>query len=204
MSDIELIKELNKHLTRPLKQLKKISWITKGYVLNDNSEVTHLSIFKSRLKGHIPQELFELTKLKYIDIRDNEITKIPEDISRLKSLKYIDIRINKLSDLPQSISYLKDLERLYLGQNDYKSVPEIISELKALDLIDFSDNQINAGCDALLSAPKLKNIYLNNNQLTNFPFDKVKNNQLEELILLDNPLSDYHGMTRDKIGRLVL
>ena len=204
MSDITIIEALNKRLPRPLKQLKKISWITKGYVLNDNNKVTHLSILKCRLNGTIPQELFQLKELQYLDIRENGLKEIPQEIELLTSLKYIDIRNNQLSDLPASIGQLTQLQRFYLGQNNYSSVPKAVGHLKALDLIDFSDNQIRSGCEYLLDAPCLRNIYLNNNEITSFPFSQVKANQLEELVLIDNPLDEYTGTTRDKINRLVL
>ena len=204
MSDISIIEKLNKKLPRPLKELKKISWITKGYVLNDKQQLTHLSIFKCRLKGEIPEEVFQLQHLAYLDIRENSIAEIPEQIKNLKQLRYLDIRINAINKLPVAFAELSKLERLYLGQNRFANIPQEVEGLSGLNLIDFSENSISKGCESLLKAEQLKNIYLNNNQLTSFPFEMLIANQLDELVLLDIPLDEYSGTTRDKIGRLVL
>jgi len=204
MSDTALIEEINKKLIRPLKQLNKISWITKGYVLNDEGHITHLSVFKSRFKGTVPLELFQLKHLVYLDIRENDMTELPDSIRQLKALRYIDARNNKLSQLPVGITELDALERLYLGQNNYSEIPKQIGDLKHINLLDLSDNEIGKGCEELLKAQNLRNIYLNNNQLRSFPFDKVADNQLDELVLIDNPLEDQHGMIRHKIERLIL
>ena len=203
MSDIKIIEALNQHLIYPVKQVKKISWICNGYVLNDKQELTHLSIFKSQLKGCIPTELFQLRHLVYLDIRENEIAKLPDDICLLQQLNYLDIRNNQLQNLPEAFSQLQKLEKLYLAQNAFSIVPGQISALAKLDLIDLSDNQITHGCDELLQTGQLRNIYLNNNQLDHFPFDQIIN-QINELVLIDNPIKEKPDTTKGLISRLIM
>ena len=203
MSDIKIIEALNQHLIYPVKQVKKISWICNGYVLNDKQELTHLSIFKCQLQGHIPVELFQLKHLEYLDIRENEIAALPDDISLLQQLNYLDIRNNQLQNLPETFAQLQKLEKLYLAQNAFSAIPIQISALAKLDLIDLSNNQITHGCDELLQTSQLRNIYLNNNQLGHFPFDQIIN-QINELVLIDNPIKEKPDTTKGLISRLIM
>lgn len=204
MSDLLTIERLNKQLHRPLKPIKKVSWITKGYVINELNQVTHISIFKARLNGLIPPEVFEFKNLQYLDIRENKLEQLPDDIGKLTKLEYLDARINNLTSLPESIMQLKQLSKLYLGQNQYNTVPVSIAHLNQLKLVDFTDNNITSGCQHLTKAVQLKNIYLNNNQINSFPFEQLKDEQWDELVLMDNPLKQKPDSPVQKIKRLIL
>ena len=204
MSDIALIEQINNQLLRPLKQVKTITWITKGYVLNDRQQVTHLSVFRSRLKGKIPAELFQLNHLIYLDIRENEIEELPSEINKLERLELLDLRLNQLQSLPESITGLKQLTKLYLGQNQYKAIPPAVATIEQLSLIDLTDNEISAGFEHLLRAAHLKNIYLNNNRVTTFPFDQLSDVKWDELVLIENPLKQKPGVLSNHIKRLIL
>lgn len=204
MSDLNTIKRLNQQLQRPLKPIKKVSWITKGYVLNEHEQVTHLSIFKARLNGKVPSEIFDLKHLQYLDIRENELEQLPDDIGKLTKLEYLDARINNLASLPGSIVELKKLAKLYLGQNQYQKIPAQIALMKQLILIDLTDNSITTDCHHLIKAAKLTNIYLNNNQISTFPFEQLNNGQWDELVLIDNPLMQKPDSVTNKVKRLIM
>ncbi len=204
MSDIDLIEQINHQLLRPLKQVKTITWITKGYVLNDLQQVTHLSIFRSRLKGKIPAEVFQLKHLTYLDIRENELEQLPNEISQLEQLELIDVRLNQLQSIPESVAKLRQLTKLYLGQNQYKTIPSAIAKIEQLQLIDLTDNEISTGFEHLLKAKNLKNIYLNNNRISAFPFEQLSELQWDELVLVDNPLKQKPGVIGSKVKRLIL
>lgn len=203
MTDITIIERLNAQLYRPIKQVKKISWITKGFVLNAQGQVTHLSIFKARLNDHIPPELFEFKHLEYLDIRENGLTTLPEDIAHLNRLNYADFRNNRLQNLPESFAALQQLQKLYLGQNALTLLPDVLAKLQALELIDFSNNEISKGCERLLQSESIRNIYLNNNELHYFPFESLRENQLDELVLIDNPLKTKPNNITNKVQHLL-
>ncbi|MBR8535273.1 hypothetical protein KDU71_06860 [Carboxylicivirga sediminis] len=204
MSDLNIIERLNQQLHRPLKLIKKVSWITKGYVLNEHEQVTHLSIFKARLNGKVPSEIFDLKHLHYLDIRENQLEQLPDDIGKLTKLEYLDARINNLASLPERITQLKRLAKLYLGQNQYHNIPAPIAHLEQLKLIDFTDNSINTDCHHLIKAAKLTNIYLNNNQITTFPFEQLNDGQWDELVLIENPLIQKPDSVTNKVKRLIM
>ncbi len=203
MSDQKVIDHLNTKLRNPLKQHKKLTWFLKGYQLDDNNNVTHLNIFKSGLNNTIPTEIFQLRSLKHLDIRENNLNIIPDLIQNLKHLQSLDIRNNNLSTLPQSIINLEYLEKLYLGNNSFTTIPRQISQLESLWLIDLTENQLAEGCEWLLKAPMLTNIYLGHNQLKSFPFTAI-DGYIDELVLIENPISDYPKQTDHIIRKLII
>ncbi len=203
MKDAEIIEQLNSKLRNPLKLRDKLTWFLKGYCVNDNGDVIQLNLFNSQLKGEIPDEVFDLKHLEHLDIRENELSCLPDKISNLKQLQSLDARYNLLKDLPDSFSGLEYLEKLYLGNNSFSSIPSIVSEMESLWLIDLTDNKISKDCEHLFSAPMLTNIYLKNNQLTNFPFDSI-NAYIDELNLSENQLNVDSSFKHEMVNNLIL
>jgi len=187
LTDTEIIEKLTQKMPRKLKLMAKIVWFSRGYQVNEQNQVTHLSIFNMDLCGQWPAELFQLQHLEYLDIRDNALASIPDSIASLQKLKCLDVRLNLLTSLPSAISQLPQLEKLYLAQNQFTSIPGTIAQCPTLELIDLTNNAIAQGCEHLLEANTLKRIYLNNNQIKHFPFDQVSR-PIEELNVCENPL----------------
>lgn len=203
MSDIEIIKKLEQKLPRKLKQLENITWFSKGYILNEQGRVTHLSIFNVRLKGEFPEEIFMLNELEYLDIRENGLASVPAEINKLQKLRYLDIRYNELSELPERFSDLSALERLYLGYNGFETVPDNLDGLQNLFLIDFTENRVKGGVEKLFELPRLTNIYFNQNRLKTFPFEKVPPGKIKELNISDNMIIEIPDSAYDKIGKII-
>lgn len=189
MDDLTTIHQLSRKLNKNLKQMKKIVWFSRGFQLNEQQQVTHLSIFRAGLDGQWPEELFQLKHLEYLDIRENDLNSIPDAIMHLQQLNCLDVRLNQIDTLPSVLSELPQLKKLYLGNNRFTTVPETIEECQTIQLLDFTNNAITDGCEYLFHTPSLKQIYLNNNQITNFPF-KAITNPIEELSLSNNPIEN--------------
>jgi Leucine-rich repeat (LRR) protein len=202
MTDIEIIKELEKKLPRKLKQLEHITWFSKGYMLNENGEVTHLSIFNVRLNGAFPKEIFMFKNLEYLDIRENGLSAVPDEIKELKNLTYLDIRYNELTELPGGFNGLAKLERLYLGYNSFRSMPENIEGLESLFLIDLTENEISSGTEKLFGLPALTNIYLKTNRLKSIPFDLLLHGRIE-LNISENQIIVVPAPVYEKIVKII-
>nr|WP_319399484.1 hypothetical protein [uncultured Carboxylicivirga sp.] len=202
MSDIQLIEQLNTQLKSPLKQHQQLTWFLKGYQLNEDDNVTHLNLFKCGLDNIIPLEVFQFKHLQQLDLRNNNLTQLPQEIKLLEELKILDIRHNKLKYLSQTLSELLNLEKLYLANNLFESIPAVIADLESLWLIDFSENLVNSGIEYLLRAEMLTNIYLKDNKIEYFPFEKIEG-YIDELILSENPLYDKSVSAHDRINKLI-
>jgi len=188
MGDAHTIEELSVQISRKLKQVKKVNWLIKGYQLNELNQITHLNISKVALKGKWPPALFKLEHLEFLDIQQNDLEYIPKEISQLKKLKCIDIRNNQINALPDSFMDILELAKLYLGNNTFTEVPKLLSSCQNLRLIDFTNNQLTKGLEYLLKSTSITNIYLEKNDISQFPFHQIRDKQLLELNLVDNPL----------------
>ncbi|MDJ0535953.1 MAG: leucine-rich repeat domain-containing protein [Xenococcaceae cyanobacterium MO_207.B15] len=84
---------------------------------------------------HIPDEVFELTHLKKLNLSNNNIKEIPSEIGRLTSLESLDLIGNKeLTNISQELIHLPNLVFLRLTWNVNSVIPEWFSQIKQLGL----------------------------------------------------------------------
>lgn len=78
----------------------------------------------------LPPALFDITNLRILSLRGNQIESLPQSVGNLKGLKQLLLFNNKLTYLPAEILELK-LEKLQLGSNRFPSYVKPTSEAKA-------------------------------------------------------------------------
>ncbi|MBW1298472.1 leucine-rich repeat domain-containing protein [Aquimarina litoralis] len=83
------------------------------------------------LNSEIPSEIFSLTNLKHLSLKNCKIKRIPEEISRLKKLEILDLEYNDISEIPRSILELKHLKMVKLNYNPIYETPEELSSIKS-------------------------------------------------------------------------
>ena len=54
----------------------------------------------------LPASLDQLKNLRFLDLRDNQLTSLPEELSRINSLERLDLRLNKQLILPEWLNGL--------------------------------------------------------------------------------------------------
>ena len=62
----------------------------------------------------IPDSIAQLSKLRELHLRNNQLSSLPDSIGALRELRQIDLRGNPLTCLPASIATLPRLEKLDL------------------------------------------------------------------------------------------
>ncbi len=83
----------------------------------------------------IPNEVFELTYLKKLNLRYNNIKKIPSEIARLTNLQYLDLIGNeKITEFCDELIKLPSLIFLRLTWNLNTSTPEWFSQIRQLGI----------------------------------------------------------------------
>lgn len=92
--------------------------------------------------NEFPDELWNLTSLKVLNLEYNNITSIPREIVKLKNLETLNLRKNKIEFVSPKISWLPNLERLILQKNKIKRLPNNLNRLERLRILDLRDNQI--------------------------------------------------------------
>lgn len=148
----------------------------------------------NNLRGHIPNEICNLTNLNTLDLQGNVISgKIPEDIGNLKQIKILCLAYNHLSgNIPGSIGELDKLEILELQENELSGeLPFSICELESLTEFQAQLNKIEGSIpNNIVNLKKLQSLRLSSNNLSGeIPASIGNMINLKDLVLGDNRLS---------------
>ncbi|XP_004928289.1 leucine-rich repeat-containing protein 58 [Bombyx mori] len=112
-----------------------------------------------------PEQIFELTHLKYLYLGSNKIVNIPKDIWKLSGLQILSLGGNQIIEVPENVGHLTSLQALVLSDNLIEQLPASITKLK-----------------------NLRSLLLHKNRLKTLPTQIIKLKCLTELSLRDNPL----------------
>lgn len=91
---------------------------------------------------HIPDTLYTVQTINYIDLSQNKLSRISPSIGDLIQLDFLDLGSNELTEIPPSIGKLEKLEELVLKQNRLTALPPQLASLQSLVILDISENQI--------------------------------------------------------------
>nr|XP_006817047.1 PREDICTED: leucine-rich repeat and death domain-containing protein 1-like [Saccoglossus kowalevskii] len=188
--------------------------LQKIYDVNKATKLQYLDIsenhFESMLDVH---GLFELNKLKNLQMRSNRLTEIPDIISKLHSLQYLDCSLNEIriiNKLPAALHTFK----LRAGRNSRLTIVSNIGNtcrrMKHLDLsnnhIDSKDEAMDNEIGVLSTVSQMTKLtYLNvearANCIVSLP-EKMAPEMLEELYLDDNELNDISNVKFNSMAKL--
>ncbi|PHT30725.1 hypothetical protein CQW23_29645 [Capsicum baccatum] len=161
--------------------------------LNFSSYLTSLWLQRTLLRGVLPERVFHLSNLQYLDLSSNSLTgPIPSNVSGLQNLQFLFLSSNYLNGtIPSSIFSLPSLEWLDLSNNsfsgkiqEFKSnntldfvsvkqnqlqgpIPSTVCNLKAMRVLDLGSNHLNGKIPHCLGEMSgLQVLGLNNNRLS--------------------------------------
>lgn len=164
---------------------------------------------------NLPPKLWQLVNLTQFSAGGNQLAEIPSEIKHFTNLTLLYLFDNKLSTLPSEIWRLIKLTILYLQNNAFTSIPSDIGYLTNLTHLDLSyqgqkddiyGQSVKSSESSPLNLPvelwklaNLKELQLNNIQLTNLPSEISELRNLNNLSLSKNQLTDLPP----EIGKLV-
>ncbi len=137
----------------------------------------------------IPDEVFELTHLKVLNLSSNQLNKLPESLTNLSNLTTLDLSSNQLNNLPESLTNLSNLSWLDLSSNQLTTLPKFMGDFSNLSWLDLSFNQLNSLPKSTGSLSKLTRLDLRNNQLNSLPKSIGNLSNLTRLNLSNNQLT---------------
>jgi Leucine-rich repeat (LRR) protein len=97
-----------------------------------------LNLFGCKKVEKLPLTISKLKKLKILDIRDTNISKLPEEIFELSSLLELKMYNVQIAELSPSIKKLSELEYLDLRSTKIRELPNEIGELSKLNKLECS------------------------------------------------------------------
>jgi hypothetical protein len=81
--------------------------------------VTVLDLSENMLSGSLKAEVRKLSKLRTLDLSDNQFTGVPAEIGQLSELQILDLSNNPITGLPLELGNLSRLEKLDLSGTNY-------------------------------------------------------------------------------------
>jgi small GTP-binding protein len=80
----------------------------------------HLSMYDIE---EFPFELFDIPRLKKIDLAYNNISEIPKEISKLNNIEEINLRSNRIKIIPKELVFLPNLKKIEISDNPLVEPP---------------------------------------------------------------------------------
>mmetsp|Transcript_21952 Transcript_21952/g.33315 ORF Transcript_21952/g.33315 Transcript_21952/m.33315 type:complete len:1276 (+) Transcript_21952:81-3908(+) len=165
-----------------------------GIKCDDSGYILSLELSDNNLDGEIQPELSVISKrLSTIDFSHNNlIGPIPEEIGNLSALKYLSLSSNALTgSISSSIGDLSSLVTVNLSSNRLTSVlPNDIGSLSMLESVDLGNNKLIGSIPSEIGTlDSIREINFQNNRLTyELPSEIGNLGSLEELNLQNNDL----------------
>ncbi|XP_076134533.1 leucine rich repeat containing 8 VRAC subunit Db [Alosa pseudoharengus] len=107
--------------------------------------ISHVKNLESLYLSHnkldaLPSPLFNLLKLRYLDVSHNTVAIIPPEVGFLQNLQYFAITGNKVELVPKQLFKCTKLRTLCLGHNCISTLPEKVGQLMQLTHLELKGN----------------------------------------------------------------
>lgn len=140
------------------------------------------------LSGKLPNVLFALELLNFLEISSCDIEELSEKISSLSSLANLILSSNKIQSLPQSFCTLAHLKVLDLSYNQIDVLPDRFGELTSLQSLNINNNKLSEFPQSFSSLSRLSSLNISNNAFKVVPkvLFEIQPNHITELTASHN------------------
>lgn len=109
----------------------------------ENRGVWRLALSYNALRDHsLVASFSKLHRLRYLNLKGNELTAIPAPILELSSLEILDLSKNQITALPERPGRLAHLKVLSLSHNKLSELPKYLAEFRHLKVFKVDHNPI--------------------------------------------------------------
>ncbi|KAG2328876.1 hypothetical protein Bca52824_000056 [Brassica carinata] len=164
------------HLPSPMGSLSLASCNISEFpnFLKTQTDLYYLDISANRIGGKVPDWLWRLPGLVYVDISKNSLSGFdgPKDVIQMSQIEMLDISSNSFQDpfplLPNSTRFFAAPDNQFSGE-----IPTTICELVSLDTLLLSNNRFIGSIPRCFKS-LLTLLHLRNNSLSgNFPEESI-------------------------------
>lgn len=165
-------------------------WFTNiADALRNHSIVSRLTLRGQGL-SEIPQEIFQLKNLVYLDVSKNKITRVPSGIGNFQNLKYLDLSKNDIEYVSPDIGKLRNLRYLDFSENRLTSLPPNIGEMENLRKLSLNENRLDSIPSEIGRLSKLEELQVWRNELQGIPAEILGSRSLQVLVLSHNHIKE--------------
>ncbi|MEB3231177.1 MAG: leucine-rich repeat-containing protein kinase family protein [Leptolyngbyaceae bacterium] len=130
----------------------------------------------------------QLTHQPELRLTACHLTEFPPEILDLAdSLEFLNLSDNQISRLPDDVGRLKKLRIAFFNNNQFEEFPEVLAQCPNLAMVSFKGNRLQTVAETALS-PTLRWLILTNNQLEVLPKSIGRLERLQKLMLAGNRL----------------
>ncbi len=165
-----------------------------GITADFTGRVTELQLGGNNLRGTLPAELGNISKLTHLNLRRNPLSgQIPPELGNLSNLRTLRLYGTSLSgEIPRELASLTNLEALMIYSNDLSgTIPAWLDELTKLKRLDLDDNNFTGPIPPELgNLTELEVLWLASNNLSGpIPPELGNLKKLKLLALFDSSLT---------------
>ncbi|MFX1535170.1 MAG: leucine-rich repeat domain-containing protein [Promethearchaeota archaeon] len=187
-SEVAVLKELESQYGEPVYHIEfQNRGIEDFSFIEEGRHIIELNIFYKRLEN-LPESVFSLKKLKYLNLLENGLCSLSESIGNLRRLVGLDMRWNNLETLPESFGQLSKLQNLNLSWNQLRSLPVSFGNLSDLQVLTLQNNQLSSLTNSFGELTQLIDLDLRWNNLKSLPANFGNLSNLQRLYLHKNQL----------------
>ena len=171
-----------------------------GITCDEEKHVVEISLDENNLKGVVPDEIFNLPKIRVLSMKGNQIDMNFGGIGNALELQQIKLSDNGITSV-DGISKSKSLTSLHLTGNKLQSIPDEIYSMVQLESLFLNYNEISSQISPQIGQlTSLKELFLFHNKIKG-PIPKEIGNlgKLEILALGENEMT---GIIPDEINKL--
>eukprot|EP01083_Nonionella_stella_P030809 84395_1 len=156
--------------------------------------LTELKVNVNTLSGTIPGNIGQMTHLKTLNLGTNKLSgTVPESIGNLTEITDFEIEYNHISGtIPPSVGNLNNLQFMLWQNNKLEgTIPTSLGNKSHLTSLTLSHNALTGPIpDSLGLFPKIKDFFLNDNDLYSNNFGQI----LSKLLRTTNALANYKSI----------
>ncbi|KAK4549610.1 hypothetical protein LTR36_004911 [Oleoguttula mirabilis] len=90
----------------------------------------------------VPSQIVQCDRLRYLNIRWNQLKHFPTAVLQLSSLEILDISKNRIISIPEEIKSMTSLKFLAIARNKVTRLPLALGEMASLSKLKFDENPI--------------------------------------------------------------
>lgn len=141
-------------------------------VKNYQEDYMGLDLSNQGIKN-LSRSLFQLTFLRELNLKGNDLEIIPEEIYLLENLEILNLSRNKIKYIPAKIGKMVNLKELYLSDNLISNIPMDLGCLYNLTVFEIHNNSLVNPFNTLYKEKKLIQYCREHNTTYSAPSDRT-------------------------------